>query len=117
MDDRGAVLLTLWSRRHRLRSRNRLLCVNGSVTELLCHLSSHAPSVMSDVLKWQKERQDAGRGRLGSAWTDHDLVFARDGFKLYRGEAGGPQDPEKVSARWRTLRNRLHLPDQFRIHD
>nr|WP_167532178.1 MULTISPECIES: tyrosine-type recombinase/integrase [Streptomyces] len=44
-------------------------------------------------------------------------VFARDGFKLYRGEAGGPQDPEKVSARWRTLRTRLHLPEDFHIHD
>lgn len=57
------------------------------------------------------------RARLGSAWVEHDLVFARDGFKLYRGEAGGPQDPEKVSARWRTLRNRLRLPEDFRIHD
>lgn len=73
-------------------------------------------SVMN-VLKWQKERQDEERKRLGSAWVDHDLVFARDCFKLYRGEAGGPQDPEKVSARWRTLRNRLKLPDDFRIHD
>ncbi|MFF0965398.1 hypothetical protein ACFYWA_09325 [Streptomyces sp. NPDC003283] len=73
-------------------------------------------SVMN-VLKWQKERRDAERERLGSGWTHHGLVFARDGFKLYRGEAGGPQDPEKVSARWRTLRNRLHLPDDFRIHD
>ncbi|WNF26186.1 hypothetical protein RI138_04800 [Streptomyces sp. C11-1] len=44
-------------------------------------------SVMN-VLKWQKERQEAERKRLGSAWVDHDLVFARDGFKLYRGEAG-----------------------------
>ncbi|MFD6437518.1 hypothetical protein [Streptomyces venezuelae] len=38
-------------------------------------------SVMN-VLKWQKQRQDAERKRLGSAWADHDLVFARDGFKL-----------------------------------
>ncbi|MBH1936641.1 hypothetical protein I5Q34_20570 [Streptomyces sp. AV19] len=53
-------------------------------------------SVMN-VLKWQKRRQDAGRARLGDAWVDHDLVFARDGFKLYRGAAGGPQDPEKVT--------------------
>ncbi|MFD8611956.1 hypothetical protein [Streptomyces sp. NPDC059631] len=70
-----------------------------------------------NVLKWRKQRQDAERARLGSAWVDHDLVFARDGFKLYSGGAGGPQDPEKVSARWRTLRNRLHLPEDFRIHD
>ncbi|MFK0044494.1 tyrosine-type recombinase/integrase [Streptomyces sp. NPDC090741] len=72
-------------------------------------------SVMN-VLKWQGERQQAERERLGPAWTD-DLVFARDGFKLYRGQAGGPQDPEKVSERWRTLRTRLHLPEDFRIHD
>ncbi|MGW4565134.1 tyrosine-type recombinase/integrase [Streptomyces sp. NPDC004561] len=70
-----------------------------------------------NVLKWQKERQDAERARRGSAWVDHDLVFARDGFKLYRGGAGGPQDPEKVSARWRTLRTRLKLPEEFRVHD
>jgi hypothetical protein len=73
-------------------------------------------SVMN-VLKCQKERQDAERERLGSAWVDHDLSFGRDGFTLYRGEAGGPQDPEKVSARWRTMRNRPHLPKDFRIHD
>ncbi|MCM2390339.1 tyrosine-type recombinase/integrase [Streptomyces albipurpureus] len=73
-------------------------------------------SVMN-VLKRQRERQNVERARLGDAWVDSDLVFARDGFKLYRGEAGGPQDPEKVSARWRTLRNRLHLPENFRLHD
>ncbi len=28
-----------------------------------------------------------------------------------------PQDPEKVSARWRTLRTRLKLAEEFRIHD
>ncbi|MFJ2605013.1 hypothetical protein ACIO13_08510 [Streptomyces sp. NPDC087425] len=72
---------------------------------------------LMNVLKWQKERQDAERERLGDLWVDHDLVFARDGFELYRGEAGGPQDLEKVSARWRTARNRLHLPDNVRLHD
>ncbi|WP_381557235.1 hypothetical protein [Streptomyces eurythermus] len=44
-------------------------------------------------------------------------MCARDGLKLYQGEAGGPQDPEKVSARRRTARNRLHLPENFRLHD
>ncbi|OON81792.1 hypothetical protein B1H18_06690 [Streptomyces tsukubensis] len=44
-------------------------------------------------------------------------MFARDGFKLYQDEAGGPQDPEKVSARWRTPRTRLKLPEEFRMHD
>ncbi|GAA2231952.1 site-specific integrase [Streptomyces amakusaensis] len=77
----------------------------------------YVDQAVMNVLKRQKERQDAEREQLGPAWVDHDLVFARDGFKLYRGEAGGPQDPEKVSARWRTLRNRLRLPDDFRIHD
>ncbi|MEU8587708.1 hypothetical protein AB0C59_12015 [Streptomyces sp. NPDC048664] len=47
------------------------------------------------MLNWQKQRQDAERARLGSAWVDHDLVSARDGFKLYRGEAGGRQDPRE----------------------
>ncbi|MFE5853719.1 hypothetical protein ACFQ61_10960 [Streptomyces sp. NPDC056500] len=77
----------------------------------------YVDQALMNVLKWQKERQDAERERLGDLWMDHDLVFARDGFKLYRGEAGGPQDPEKVSARWRTARNRLHLPENFRLHD
>ncbi|MFD7734516.1 hypothetical protein ACFV6F_29575 [Kitasatospora phosalacinea] len=50
--------------------------------------------------------------------ADHGLVFARDGFKLQKGRgAGGPQDPEKGSARWRTVRSRLHLPEDFRLHD
>ncbi|MGS2591383.1 hypothetical protein [Streptomyces hebeiensis] len=77
----------------------------------------YVDQALMNVLKWQKERQDAERERLGDLWVDHDLVFARDGFKLYRGEAGGPQDREKVSTRWRTARNRLHLPENFRLHD
>lgn len=51
-------------------------------------------SVMN-VLKWQKQRQDAERKQLGGGWVDHDLLFARDGFKLYRGEAGGPAGPRE----------------------
>ncbi|WP_351235130.1 hypothetical protein [Streptomyces sp. NPDC002133] len=53
----------------------------------------YVDQAVMNVLKWQKERQDVERQRLGSAWTDHDLVFARDGFKLYRGEAGGTAGP------------------------
>ncbi|MFC5803983.1 hypothetical protein [Streptomyces formicae] len=92
--------------------RLRKLTKDGNANAMI-----HVDQSVMTVLKWQKERQDAERERFGSAWTDHDLVFARDGFKLYRGEAGGPQDPEKVSARWRTLRTRLKLPEEFRIHD
>ncbi|MGP4112767.1 hypothetical protein ACTWP5_17895 [Streptomyces sp. 4N509B] len=52
------------------------------------------------VLKIQKERQDREKDRLGEAWTDHDLVFARDGWRLRAADrAGGPQDPDKVTAR------------------
>ncbi|MGW3232440.1 tyrosine-type recombinase/integrase [Kitasatospora sp. NPDC001095] len=70
------------------------------------------------VLRWQWERQQEEKARLGSTWVEHGLVFARDGFKLQKDrQAGGPQDPEKVSARWRTARNRLHLPEDFRLHD
>ncbi|MEU9603727.1 hypothetical protein [Streptomyces sp. NPDC048057] len=77
----------------------------------------YVDQALMNVLKWQQERQQAEKDRLGDLWVDHDLVFARDGFKLYRGEAGGPQDPEKVSARWRTARTRLGLPKDFRLHD
>ncbi|WP_159029708.1 tyrosine-type recombinase/integrase [Streptomyces marincola] len=70
------------------------------------------------VLKIQRERQDREIARLGEKWTDHDLVFARDGWRLRSTDrAGGPQDPDKVTARWRTVRNRLNLPDRFRLHD
>ncbi|MFI2619348.1 tyrosine-type recombinase/integrase [Streptomyces sp. NPDC018584] len=78
----------------------------------------YVDQALMNVLKWQWERQQAEKACLGPAWVDHGLVFARDGFKLQKdGQAGGPQDPEKVSARWRTARNRLHLPDNFRLHD
>ncbi|MER6770502.1 hypothetical protein ACFVG1_30905 [Streptomyces bacillaris] len=47
-----------------------------------------------NILKWQWERQQADKERLVlPGW-----IIARDVFKLYRGEAGGPQDPEKASA-------------------
>ncbi|WNI14825.1 hypothetical protein [Actinacidiphila sp. ITFR-21] len=45
-------------------------------------------------------------------------MFARDAFKLRDvSKLEGPQGPERVPARWRTLRRRLGLPDDFRIHD
>ncbi|WP_282205252.1 tyrosine-type recombinase/integrase [Kitasatospora fiedleri] len=78
----------------------------------------YVDQALMNVLKWQRERQRQERALLGAAWVDHGLVFARDGFKLHKGkEAGGPQDPEKVSARWRTARNRMRLPEDFRLHD
>ncbi|MFI7101286.1 hypothetical protein ACIBK8_18160 [Streptomyces sp. NPDC050161] len=77
----------------------------------------YVDQALINVLTRQEERQDAEWERLGDLWVDHELVFARAGFKLYRGEAGGPQAPEKVSARRRTARNRLHLPEIFRPHD
>ncbi|MFJ4791911.1 tyrosine-type recombinase/integrase [Kitasatospora purpeofusca] len=80
--------------------------------------SIYVDQAVMSVLKRQREQQQEERAGLGPAWNDHDLVFARDSFKLFKaGRAGGPQDPEKVSARWRTLRNRLGLPEDFRIHD
>ncbi|UED83171.1 tyrosine-type recombinase/integrase [Streptomyces profundus] len=73
---------------------------------------------LTNILKIQKERQEREIARLGEAWTDHDLVFARDGWRLRAGiRAGGPQDPDKVTARWRTVRKRLGLPERFRLHD
>ncbi|MFJ6123792.1 tyrosine-type recombinase/integrase [Streptomyces griseoviridis] len=78
----------------------------------------YVDQALMNVLKWQRERQQAEKEQLGERWVEHGLVYARDGFKLQKsGLAGGPQDPEKVSARWRTARNRLHLPEDFRLHD
>ncbi|GAA0455582.1 tyrosine-type recombinase/integrase [Streptomyces stramineus] len=72
---------------------------------------------LMDVLRWQWERQQYEKEVLGDLWVDHGLVFARDSFKLFkRSRAGGPQDPEKVSARWRTRRDRLDLPEEFGLH-
>ncbi|MEV6670724.1 hypothetical protein [Streptomyces sp. NPDC051162] len=78
----------------------------------------YVDQALLNVLWWQYERQRYEKERLGDRYVDHGLVHARDGFKLQPGKmAGGPQDPEKVSARWRTVRNRLHLPEDFRLHD
>ncbi|MCX4540386.1 hypothetical protein [Streptomyces sp. NBC_01565] len=58
--------------------RLRKLTKDGDDNAIIC-----VDQALMNVLKWQKERQDA----------------------------------EKVSARWRTARNRLHLPENFRLHD
>lgn len=53
------------------------------------------------------------------AWEEHGLAFARDGYRLRGGSRppGGPQDPGRVSSRWRRLQARIGLPEDFRIHD
>jgi hypothetical protein len=62
--------------------------------------------------------QDRETACLGETRADHDLVFARDGWRLRADDrSGGPQDPDKVTARWRTVRKRLGLPERFRLHD
>lgn len=49
---------------------------------------------------------------------DHDLVFARDALATEsRRPRRRSQDPDKVAARWRTVRKRLGLPEQFGLHD
>ncbi len=71
------------------------------------------------MLKVQRDRQQKWKARLGSLWVDHYLVFARDGYMLRKDgiTPGGTQDAGQVSARWRTTRERLDLPERFRIHD
>ncbi|WP_367132504.1 MULTISPECIES: tyrosine-type recombinase/integrase [Streptomyces] len=77
----------------------------------------YVDQALMDVLWWQWERQQYEKEVLGGVWVDHGLVFARDSFKLFKkSRAGGPQDPEKVSARWRTKRDRLGLPEEFGLH-
>ncbi|WP_405887934.1 hypothetical protein OG762_16855 [Streptomyces sp. NBC_01136] len=39
-------------------------------------------------------------------------MLRRDGIT-----PGGPQDAGQVSVRWRTTREKLDLPERFRIHD
>ncbi|MFF4223218.1 tyrosine-type recombinase/integrase [Streptomyces abikoensis] len=76
----------------------------------------YVDQALMDVLWWQWERQQYEKEVLGDLWVDHGLVFARDSFKLFKqSNAGGPQDPEKVSARWRTVRERVHLPEEFSL--
>ncbi|WHM37022.1 hypothetical protein [Streptomyces sp. BPTC-684] len=71
------------------------------------------------VLKIQWERQQAWKSQLGSRWNEQGLVFARDGYMLRNDglRPGDPQDAGQVSARWRTVRTRLDLPKDFRVHD
>ncbi|MFG2678858.1 hypothetical protein [Streptomyces sp. NPDC048392] len=73
----------------------------------------------SEVLgwKWSLIHWDECAIELGWVVVEEGNTYRLRKLKLYRGEAGGPQDPEKVSARWRTARNRLHLPEHFRLHD
>lgn len=71
------------------------------------------------VLKVQWERQQMWKEELGALWTDQGLVFARDGYRLRKDgiTPEGRRTLGQVSARWRTIRERLDLPDRFRIHD
>jgi integrase len=110
--DKGAIELGWVVVEEGSTFRLRRLTKDGDDNALI-----YVDQAVMNVLKLQKERQDRDRERLGVAWVDHDLVFARDSFKLLKGSPGGPQDPEKVTARWRTLRRRLGLPEDFRIHD
>lgn len=79
----------------------------------------YVDQALMSVLKVQRERQQMWKEELGALWVDQGLVFARDGYRLRKDgiAPGGPQDAGQVSARWRTTRGRLDLPDRFRIHD
>ncbi len=111
--DRGAIELEWVVVEEGNTFRLRRLTKDGDDNALI-----YVDQGVMNVLKKQRERQEEEKRRLGIGWDENDLVFARDGFKLFKeGRAGGPQDPEKVSARWRTVRVRLDLPEGFRIHD
>ncbi|MFE7479985.1 tyrosine-type recombinase/integrase [Streptomyces sp. NPDC057552] len=79
----------------------------------------YVDQALMSVLKIQQERQEMWKEKVGEDWDDHGLVFARDGYMLRKDgiTPGGPQDAGQVSARWRTTRTRLELPERFRIHD
>ncbi|GAU66693.1 hypothetical protein SSP35_03_03410 [Streptomyces sp. NBRC 110611] len=79
----------------------------------------YADQALMNVLKRQVERVEIERDRAGDLWVEHGLIFPRDTYRLRKDgpPPGGPQDPEKVSARWRRTRERLKLPEDFRLHD
>lgn len=79
----------------------------------------YVDQALMSVLKVQRDRQQMWKEKLGSLWVDQGLVFARDGYMPRKGgiTPGGPQDAGQVSARWRSTRERLDLPERFRIHD
>ncbi len=77
----------------------------------------YVDQALMSVLKVQRERQQLWKEKLGALWVEQGLVFARDGYRIRQDgiPPGGPQDAGQVSARWRTTRARLDLPE--RIHD
>ncbi|MFI5942164.1 tyrosine-type recombinase/integrase [Streptomyces uncialis] len=79
----------------------------------------YVDQALMSVLKIQRERQEMWKDKVGPLWADHGLVFGRDGYMPRRGglRPGDPQDAGQVSARWRTVRKRLGLPERFRVHD
>jgi integrase len=66
------------------------------------------PKLAVRHLAQHRARQDAERLARGSAWRDHDLVFASS--------RGTPIEPRNVNRRWDELRERAGL-DWLRLHD
>jgi len=66
------------------------------------------PKLAVRHLVQHKVRQDAERLKHGSAWRDHNLVFASS--------VGTPIEPRNVNRRWDELRERAGL-DWLRLHD
>jgi integrase len=70
------------------------------------------------VLRAHRARQNRDRLALGKRWTDHDLVFCRDGSWLRDDAVAGlPLAGERVSALWRELVERTPGVSRIRLHD
>lgn len=107
---RGELLGLRWSdvdlnsrqlhvRRALQRSGGKLLFVEPKTSTSLRVVV--VPKLAARHLAKHKARQDAERLRLGTAWQDHDLVFAST--------RGTPLEPRNVNRRWDELRERAAL--------
>jgi hypothetical protein len=77
--------------------------------------------VQRNVIRSAMAAQSLGSLKILSHSANGELVATAVALRSWRlraaDRAGGPQDPDKVSARWRTVRRRLGLPELFRLHD
>ncbi len=66
------------------------------------------PPIATDLLKQHRVHQLEAKLQAGEFWEEHDLVFCTS--------LGTPLNPNKVLERFKTVLNRVGLPD-MRFHD
>jgi integrase len=71
-------------------------------------LTLQCPPALLELLREHRKRQAAERLRAGTAWTDHDLVFAT--------RRGGPIERTEDWRSWKAILRRAQVRDA-RVHD